>query len=55
MLFTPSCVWFLPFFPFEHLLRMVCCFLQVVLFIPNFIGKTSDARAVLKDKVGLLA
>lgn len=29
------------------------CFggMQVVLFIPNFIGKTSDARAVLKDTV----
>ncbi|CAN0227122.1 unnamed protein product [Pylaiella littoralis] len=25
--------------------------IQVVLFIPNFIGKTSDARAVLKDTV----
>ncbi|CAN0154623.1 unnamed protein product, partial [Laminaria digitata] len=25
--------------------------IQVVLFIPNFIGKTSDARAVLKDEV----
>ncbi|CAN0075006.1 unnamed protein product [Ectocarpus sp. 4 AP-2014] len=25
--------------------------IQVVLFIPNFIGKTSDARAVLKDQV----
>lgn len=26
---------------------------QVVLFIPDHIGKTSDARAVLKDEVSL--
>ena len=41
----PACEWC------AHANGLDGCVWQVVLFIPNFIGKTSDARAVLKDTV----
>lgn len=47
MLFTRPC-WALGC---SFLCLFVVGGMQVVLFIPNFIGKTSDARAVLKDTV----
>lgn len=54
LILRSMCVFFVTPFPFcAPCVDALLC-VQVVLFIPNFIGKTSDARAVLKDQVSLV-